>query len=116
MQAADHGFSSAFVEQLPETSVVEEKLQQGMTGFRQLIHRAKDSGQLRGDFAFDDLALILMANSGVVDHASSAATAASKRLVGYLLDAFRTEVNSRQPLPPPVPTNLARVAFPPAPR
>lgn len=116
MQAADHGFSSAFVEQLPEASLVEEKLRQGMAGFQQLVHRAKEAGKLREDFAFDDLALILMANSGVVDHAPHASGAASKRLVAYLLDAFRADSTPRRPLPPPVPTEVAHVAFPSPPR
>ncbi|MFE1958593.1 TetR/AcrR family transcriptional regulator [Streptomyces sp. NPDC059479] len=116
MQAQDHGFSAAFVEQLPQGAMIEEKLRQGVTGFKQLIQRAQKSGQLRRDFAFDDLALVLMANSGVVQHAPDSVFAASGRLVGYLLDAFRTDGTARQPLPPPVPTDLSRVAFPPATR
>lgn len=115
MQADDHGFSAAFVEQLPQESVIEEKMRQGVAGFRQLVHRAKKSGQLRRDFAFDDLALVLMANGGVVQHAPNSA-AASRRLIGYLLDSFRTDGTARRPLPPPVLTDLTRVAFPPAPR
>ncbi|MER7665812.1 MULTISPECIES: hypothetical protein [unclassified Streptomyces] len=43
MQAKDHGFSAAFVEQLPQGALVEEKLRQGVAGFQQLIHRAKKS-------------------------------------------------------------------------
>ncbi|WP_436762300.1 TetR/AcrR family transcriptional regulator [Streptosporangium sp. V21-05] len=116
MQAEDHGFSAAFVEQLPQGAMIEEKLRQGVAGFQQLIHRAQKSGQLRRDFAFDDLALVLMANSGVVHHAPNSAAATSRRLVGYLLDAFRTDGTARQPLPPPVPTDLNQVAFPPGPR
>ncbi|MFE2598227.1 TetR/AcrR family transcriptional regulator [Streptomyces sp. NPDC059396] len=116
MQAQDHGFSAAFVEQLPQGAMVEEKLRQGVIGFKQLIQRAQKSGQLRRDFTFDDLALVLMANSGVVQHAPESAAATSRRLVGYLLDAFRTDGTARQPLPPPVPTDLSQVAFPPAPR
>ncbi|MEV1011710.1 helix-turn-helix domain-containing protein [Streptomyces sp. NPDC049881] len=117
MQAADHGFSAAFVGQLPEGPAVGDKLRQGMEGFARLVHRAKASGRLRADFAFDDLALVLMANGGVVAHApggTGAAGAASKRLVGYLLDAFRADAVPRRALPPPVPADIARVAFPPA--
>ncbi|MGW2688980.1 TetR/AcrR family transcriptional regulator [Streptomyces sp. NPDC001414] len=114
MQAQDHGFSAAFVEQLPQGEMVQGKLQQGIAGFQQLIHRAKKSGQLRRDFAFDDLALALMANSGVVQHAPNS-QAASRRLVAYLLDSFRAEKTERRPLPPPILTDLTRVAFPPSP-
>jgi hypothetical protein len=62
-----------------------------MRGIEQLIRRAKASGQLRPDFAFEDLSLVLMANSGVVDRSPGNAIAASRRLIGYLLDTFRTD-------------------------
>ena len=115
MQAADHGFSAAFIGELPDAAIVGRKMAEGMQGFRQLVHRAQAAGKLRPDFAFADLALILMANGGVVGAAgrSSDAAAASRRLVGYLLDAFRTPGAPVRPLPPPVPLSFARAAFPP---
>lgn len=115
MQASDHGFSAAFVGQLPDASLIEGKLQEGIRGVSELIRRAKQSGQLRPDFDFADLALVLMANGGVVDQ-SPHAPAASRRLIAYLLDAFRTDAIPRRRLPPPMSADFAAVAFPSAAR
>lgn len=112
MQAADHGFSAAFVQELPNASMVELKLQQGMSGFQELVDRAKASGQLRRDIAFDDLVLVLMANSGVVDHTKEVSSAASKRLVAFMLEAFHTDAVQSRPLPPAVRVSLPQVVFP----
>jgi AcrR family transcriptional regulator len=112
MQAADHGFGAAFVQELPNTAVVQEKLEQGMHGFRQLVDRAQASGQLRPDVTFADLTLVLMANSGVVGHAGHLAPAASERLVAHLLNSFGTNAVERTPLPASVEISLPRVVFP----
>ena len=68
---------------------------------------AKEGGQLRADFVPDDLALLLMANSGVT---AEATPAASRLLVAYLLDAFRAD--PAEPLPPPVSSNLSELFQP----
>jgi AcrR family transcriptional regulator len=112
MQAADHGFSAAFVRGMPTASIVEQKLQQGMRGFQDLIERAKASGQLRADFTFEDLVLVLMANSGAVAHAKAAAAAASKRLVAYLLESFHTDAVAPTALAPAIEASLSGVVFP----
>jgi AcrR family transcriptional regulator len=111
MQAADNGFNAAFIRQLPIASQVAHKLQGGMTGVEQMIERAQAAGQLRADFTFDDLTLILMANHGVTSQAGDATPAASQRLVAYLLDAFRTEVTARGELPPPATLSLPRLVL-----
>ncbi|MEV6609762.1 TetR/AcrR family transcriptional regulator [Kutzneria sp. NPDC051319] len=112
MQAADHGFSAAFVRDLPTASMIEQKLQEGMRGFEELIERAKASGQLRTDFTFEDLVLVLMANSGAVAHAKEAAAAASKRLVAFLLESFHTAAVEPSALPPAIEAGLSGVVFP----
>jgi len=95
MQAVDRGFSAAF----PEAERYHDR---AMRSFAELTRRAKESGQLRPDFVPGDLVLLAMANSGIT--AEPAATlAASRRLVAYLLDAFRAQPN--EPLPPPAPLN-----------
>jgi AcrR family transcriptional regulator len=107
MQAADRGFSTAFVAAFPDAVDVERQRERVIRGFTELTRRAKESGQLRADFVPDDLALLLMANGGV---AAEATPAASRRLVAYLLDAFRAE--PAEPLPPPAPLSLREVLQP----
>lgn len=111
MQASDHGFSAAFVGDLPDTAIIQDKLRQGMHGFDQLIRRAKQSGRLRPDFVFDDLGIALMANGGVVER-SPDPRAASRRFIAYLLDAFRADSGVREALPTPVRADIAGIAFP----
>jgi AcrR family transcriptional regulator len=112
MQAADRGFSAAFVAKLPDVQAIERKLNDGMAGFQKLIQRAKEAGRLRLDFSFDDLALVLIANGAVAEQAAHDPSAASKRLIAYLLESFRTDAVARRPLPPSAAFNLPRIIFP----
>ncbi|MFD5824295.1 TetR/AcrR family transcriptional regulator [Lentzea sp. NPDC060358] len=101
LQACDRGFTAAFVATFPEMrSEVRDRTWQC---FGELVQRAKDSGELRADFSPYDLTLVLMANSGLAGVPVEVATAASQRLVAYLLESFRTGADA---LPPPVPLSL----------
>ncbi|MEV0194908.1 helix-turn-helix domain-containing protein [Nonomuraea sp. NPDC050691] len=104
MQAVDRGFSAAFVAAFPDAVDIEQERDRAIQGFAELTRRAKAAGQLRADFAPDDLVLLLMANCGVIAGSTETAQAASRRLVAYLLGAFRAE--QAGPLPPPAPLNL----------
>jgi len=101
LQATDRGFTAAFVASFPDLhSEVRDRTWQG---FAALVQRAKDSGQLRADFSPHDLTLVLMANGGLAGVPVEVTMAASRRLVAYLLEAFRTGTDE---LPPPVPLSL----------
>ncbi|MGI5154372.1 TetR/AcrR family transcriptional regulator [Microbispora sp. CA-102843] len=99
MQAADRGFSTAFVAAFPDAVDIERERDRAIQGFTELTRRAKATGRLRADFSPDDLALLLMANCGVITGSAEEAQAASRRLVAYLLSAFRA--GPADPLPPP---------------
>jgi len=101
LQATDRGFTAAFVAGFPDLH--SEVRDRTWHGFAALVQRAKDSGQLRADFSPHDLTLVLMANGGLTGVPVDVAVAASKRLVAYLLEAFRTGTDA---LPPPVPLSL----------
>ncbi|WP_434444847.1 hypothetical protein [Lentzea sp. E54] len=58
-----------------------------------LARLAKESGDLRPDFALDDLVLVLMANGGI--HAASPA----RRFAALVIQAFRASP-THPPLPP----------------
>lgn len=64
-----------------------------------LLERARAAGRLRADFAIEDVALLLRANSGVVRHTGESAPAASARLVALLLDGL--DAAATEPPPPP---------------
>jgi hypothetical protein len=76
-------------------------------GFARVIRRAQRAGRLRSDFRTDDLALLMLANGGVTARTAEVAPAASRRLVAYLLDAFRADRSEPvRPLPRPVKLDL----------
>jgi AcrR family transcriptional regulator len=109
MQAADRGFGAAFVTAFPGVVDVEHARDRALRGFAELTRRAKLSGHLRPDFTTDDLALVLMANHGIVTGSVKTSVAASRRLAAYFLDAFRADHTGAEPLPRPVPLDLFQV-------
>jgi hypothetical protein len=54
----------------------------------ELIGRAKAAGQVRQEFASEDLLLLLVAHAAVVHVTSEDAPAAGRRFVALMLDAF----------------------------
>ena len=49
----------------------------------------------RADFTSDDVAVLMMVNAGVIQHAGNAAVIASERFVALALDGFRSEGATR---------------------
>ncbi|MFD4669333.1 TetR/AcrR family transcriptional regulator [Lentzea sp. NPDC058450] len=101
LQASDRGFTAAFTASFPELH--SEVRDRTWDDFGALVQRAKDSGQLRADFSPHDLTLVLLANGGLSGVPVEVAMAASRRLVAYLLESFRSGTDV---LPPPVPLSL----------
>jgi AcrR family transcriptional regulator len=69
-------------------------------GFVALIEAAKASGDLRADFTSEDVAVLMMANAGVIERAGDVAAIASERFVALALDGFRAEGATPAPRPP----------------
>ena len=104
-QAGDRGFSAAFLASFRDMLDFDEFRDVGLNRIAELVDRAKQSGQLRADFAVADLVLVVMAVNGIAAVVPAAAPAASRRLVAFLLTSFRAE--NAGPLPPPAPLDLA---------
>ena len=66
MQAADRGLKDVLNRTFPDAKTLEAHRRRGYDLIVRLIERAKDAGTLREDFVPEDLALLLMANAGVV--------------------------------------------------
>jgi AcrR family transcriptional regulator len=111
MQATDRGFTAAFLSQFPEAVDYERARTRAENGLARLVQRAKDGGHLRDDFDPADIALLLLANSGIVGESQQVSLAASRRLVAYLLQSFRAD--HTEPLPPPPPLALHHIHRPP---
>ncbi|WP_329455760.1 TetR/AcrR family transcriptional regulator [Streptomyces sp. NBC_01497] len=106
MQACDRGFTEAFLAQFAEDTLYEREIGRAEEGLAELVRRAKETGRLRADFAISDITLLLLANNGVTGAPREVSEAASRRLAGYLLQAFRSE--GARPLPPPAPLALGQ--------
>lgn len=105
LQREERGFPAAFVAAFPETtSEHAQSRQRAERDFTTLVRRAQASGALRADFHPSDLAVILLAHCGLVA-ALPDDGAASRRLVAYLLQSFRTDTADK-PLPPPAALTL----------
>ncbi|WP_436764423.1 TetR/AcrR family transcriptional regulator [Streptosporangium sp. V21-05] len=116
MQAANRGFTAAFLTAFPDAVDHERERVRAERGFAELTRRAKATGRLRADFEQADLTLLLMANSGIVAESAEDALTASRRLVAYLLRSFQADHLDRDvPLPPAPPFELRHMrGFPPA--
>jgi AcrR family transcriptional regulator len=98
MQAADRGFTGAFLTTFPGAVPFEEKRERAERGLTELVRRAKAAGRLRPDFAIADLTLLFLANCGAASGPPEEAAASSRRLVAYLLQSFES-TERRRPLP-----------------
>lgn len=107
MQAADRGFCNVLTLTFPTAKSFESERNRAYRGFTELIRRAKAAGTLRADFSAEDLPLLLMANAGVISATGDAAPKASRRLVGYFLQASAAQ--TAPPLPAaPTPRQMYR--------
>ncbi|MCX4504184.1 TetR/AcrR family transcriptional regulator [Streptomyces anulatus] len=108
MQAADRGFTHAFLSRFPGETAYAGERDRAEEGLALLVRRAQEAGALRPDFDISDVVLVLLANSGVTNGAGPEAATASRRLVGYLLESFRATPCVR-PLPPPAGLKMDRL-------
>lgn len=100
LQREERGFPAAFVAAFPDGATAHTKVRSAADrGLANLVRRAQAAGALRADFRPSDLAMVFVAHGGLVAARPSDA-AASRRLVAYLLQAFRAEAASG-PLPAP---------------
>ena len=110
MQAADRGFTAAFVSAFPDAIDFDDVRERAWTALGEVVRRAKEAGKLRPDFDRGDLALVIQANSGIRADTPQAALVASRRLAALLLQSFRAHpTDPPPPLPPPAPLTLRLV-------
>lgn len=108
LQREERGFPAAFVAAFPDDAVAHARLRsQADRSLAMLVRRAQAAGALRADFHPSDLAVVFAAHGGLVT-ALPADAAASRRLVAYLLEAFRADA-ANGPLPAPSSTDFRQV-------
>ena len=98
-QAEDRGLAAIFAAGQGGKELADLR-DRAYEGFNGLIAAAKKSGALREDFTAEDIAVLLIANAGIIERAGTVATDASERFVALALDGFRAE--GATPAPPAV--------------
>lgn len=107
MQAVHRGCAAAFHTRFPGAVDVNAERDRAEAHLAELVSRCRQAGVLRPDFDLSDLSLLFLAQHGVAAGPPEVALAATRRLVGYLLQGFRTE--GAPALPPPAPLRLDQV-------
>ena len=100
MQAADRGLADVLNRALPNAKRLEAHRSRGYELSVRVIERAQAEGTLRADVVAEDLALLFMANAGVVEVTRGAARDAWRRFLAIVLDGLRSEGASSLPAPP----------------
>ena len=109
LQATDRGLNDAMGMRFPRTPALEAARRRLFDLGNQLIARAQEAGQLRGDLTYEDLALVTWANSRVLQAVRAAgAPDAWRRHLGFLLDGFRADRAHPLPEPPLSPRQVYR--------
>jgi AcrR family transcriptional regulator len=103
-QAEDHGLAAIFAVGQGGEEIAALR-NRAYEGFRALIDAAKASGGLREDLTAEDVAVLLIANAGIIERAGPVAHTASERFVALSLDGFRAASATPAP-PPPSPRSL----------
>ncbi|MEV5649669.1 TetR/AcrR family transcriptional regulator [Nocardia sp. NPDC052254] len=97
LQARDRGFTDICVYSLPADSPIEIAKHQGHEKFRQVVERARQSGQLRSDVTETDIGLLVWSVVRATDGIRDIAPDAWRRHLATLLDGLRAE--AAHPLP-----------------
>lgn len=106
LQVRDRGFTQAVLAAHPDAGD-DARRARAEQAFAELVRRAQAAGRLRQDFSAHDLALVLLATSGVTATSPDVAEPASRRLLAYLLQSFEAHPPAiRHPLPPPPPMGI----------
>jgi AcrR family transcriptional regulator len=105
MQTRDRGIADLVTMDVSSAPEIERLRSRAFEGLVRLVERARSAAVLRADFSTEDVVVILMANAGLVERASSVAADASGRLVHVLLDGLRSAAATEGP-PAPSPRRM----------
>lgn len=100
LQATDRGLADLLITAIDGAPELENLRRQAFSGFVRVAGRAQQSGQLRADFRPADLALMLMANAGLIHRTGTAAPSAWQRFLSHHLDGLRASAATTAPPPP----------------
>ncbi|WP_322749749.1 MULTISPECIES: TetR/AcrR family transcriptional regulator [unclassified Frankia] len=108
LQAHDRGFNDVASMHLPKANRLEEARSSAYDLSCRIIARAQQQGTLRDDVTAEDIAILIWANTRIIQATRSVAPRAWQRHLGLMLDAFRAERASSLPEPPMCPAEVCQ--------
>jgi AcrR family transcriptional regulator len=100
LQATDRALADLLTTQIARAPELEALRGRAYQVFSQLAARAQACGQLRADFVAEDIAMLLMANAGLVHRTAETAPTAWRRFIDLHLDGLRhAAASSANPSP-----------------
>ncbi|SCL16729.1 transcriptional regulator, TetR family [Micromonospora rhizosphaerae] len=99
-QADDQGFSDVLITAQPQAKHVEAERQRAYRAVTELISRAKAAGQVRADFTAEDIAMLLIANAGLISVTGDVAPDAWRRFATLMISSYRADNTEPAPAPP----------------
>jgi AcrR family transcriptional regulator len=112
MHAADRCASDVLTLRLPRSPLIGELRDQLYYAQLELIQRAQAQGDLRADFAPEDVILILLAIGGVTSATARTAPESWRRVFALIAASLRAEGAGELPAPPRAEDLLAALAQP----
>lgn len=101
LQANDRGLADLLTARVTGAPALERLRERAHQGLRQVAERARASGSLRPDFEPEDLALLLMANAGLIHRTAVRAPSAWRRHLAYVLDGLHRDAARTEAPPSP---------------
>lgn len=90
LQATNRGLADLLTTAVTGAPQIERLRERAYRDFVRLTERAQAAGALRADMTPEDVALLLMANAGLIHRTADIAVTASARFVDLTLDGLRT--------------------------
>jgi AcrR family transcriptional regulator len=101
LQARDRGLAELLTARVTGAPALERLRERAYRDFVAMAERAKACGALRGDFSSEDLALLLMANAGLIERSATKAPEGWRRHVSFVLDGLHLSAEVEEAPPSP---------------
>jgi AcrR family transcriptional regulator len=109
LQATNRGLADLLTTAVTGAPQIERLRERAYRHFVRLADRAQTAGALRADLTPEDVALLLMANAGLIHRTADIAVAASTRFTDLTLDGLRSTAASTIRTPAPRPAVIRRI-------
>jgi AcrR family transcriptional regulator len=109
LQATNRGLADLLTTAVTGAPQIERLRERAYRYFVRLADRAQTTGALRADITPQDIALLLMANAGLIHRTADIAVTTSTRFADLTLDGLRSAAATATRTPPPRAAVLRRI-------